>query len=451
MSVYLLFWKCLSVLFLCLALLIILNDLFVIRRLSFTNRGKTQKEWKLIYTLSIPFILFFFGLIGLTILGNASYELTMASTILLIGSFLAGKMIKTSGSSVETLNKVDDARRFLSEVFQEMGNLMIVTDENGVITMANKTTEKLLGKTEEKLIGQKAEEFFLQELFELPDTSKVKEIGLLLPELKELPLQVTVNHVTTQGKSYFLIVGQDISHLKMQEKQLKEYLQKIERSNKDLEQFSYVAAHDLKAPLRAIHNLAVFIEEDLGKLPDHVKMNVELLKGRIHRMEGLVNGILEYARSGTKAVNPEITDVANLVNDIVDHLGILQDQQVEIQEGLPIILTQRLLLEQVLSNLMSNAHKYNDNPEPKITIASRELDKEFEFSVSDNGPGIPIESQHKVFRLFQTLQARDTCESTGIGLSIVKKIIEEKGCKIELDSSPGEGCTFRFTWPKLMI
>jgi signal transduction histidine kinase len=203
--------------------------------------------------------------------------------------------------------------------------------------------------------------------------------------------------------------------------------------------------------LRAIHNLAVFIEEDLGKLPDHVKMNVELLKGRIHRMEGLVNGILEYARSGTKAVNPEITDVANLVNDIVDHLGILQDQQVEIQEGLPIILTQRLLLEQVLSNLMSNAHKYNDNPEPKITIASRELDKEFEFSVSDNGPGIPIESQHKVFRLFQTLQARDTCESTGIGLSIVKKIIEEKGCKIELDSSPGEGCTFRFTWPKLMI
>lgn len=345
MSVYLLFWKFLSVFFLCLALLIILNDLFVIRRLSFTNRGKSQKEWKLIYTLSIPFILFFCGLIGLTILGNASYELTMASTILLIGSFLAGKMIKTSGSSVETLNKVDDARRFLSEVFQEMGNLMIVTDENGVITMANKTTEKLLGKTEEKLIGQKAEEFFLQELFELPDTSKVKEIGLLLPELKELPLQVTVNHVTTQGKSYFLIVGQDISHLKMQEKQLKEYLQKIERSNKDLEQFSYVAAHDLKAPLRAIHNLAVFIEEDLGKLPDNVKMNMELLKGRIHRMEGLVNGILEYARSGTKAVNPEITDVANLVNDIVDHLGILQDQQVEIQEGLPIILTQRLLLE----------------------------------------------------------------------------------------------------------
>jgi light-regulated signal transduction histidine kinase (bacteriophytochrome) len=451
MSADFLFWKYLSVFMLCLALLILLNDLFVIRRLSLNNRGKTQKEWKLIYTLSVPFIVFFSCLIGFTILGKASYELTMASTIILIGSFLAGKMIKTSGSSVETLNKVDDARSFLSDVFQEMGNLMIVTDPYGVITMVNKTTEKLLGKSEEQLIGRQAEEFFLQELFELPETRKLKEIGLLLPGLKEIPLQITVNHITTLGKSYFLIVGQDISHLKQQERQLKEYLLKIERSNKDLEQFSYVAAHDLKAPLRAIHNLAVFIEEDLGKLPDNVKLNMELLKGRIHRMEGLVNGILEYARSGTKAVNPEITDVANLVNDIVENLGIQQDQEVEIQEGLPIILTQRLLLEQVLSNLMSNAHKYNDNPEPKITIASKELDKEFEFSVSDNGPGIPIESQHKVFRIFQTLQARDTYESTGIGLSIVKKIIEEKGCKIEIDSSPGEGCTFRFTWPKLMI
>jgi signal transduction histidine kinase len=100
---------------------------------------------------------------------------------------------------------------------------------------------------------------------------------------------------------------------------------------------------------------------------------------------------------------------------------------------------------------MSNAHKYNNNPDPRIIIASKELEKEFEFSVSDNGPGIPLESHHKIFRIFQTLQARDTYESTGIGLSIVKKIIEEKGCKIELDSSPGEGCTFKFTWPKLMM
>lgn len=383
--------------------------------------------------------------------GDTTYELATTSLIILCGSIIAGRVIQTSGNSFKTLNQVDDARAFLSGVFQEMGNLMIVTDTQGKITMVNKTTEKLLQKNEDQLIGIHVEEFFLQELFESTETGKLKEIGLLLPGLKEIPLQITVNHLFTQGKSYYLIVGQDISHLKQQEKQLKDYLLKIERSNKDLEQFSYVAAHDLKAPLRAIHNLAVFIEEDLGQLPKQVKVNMEMLKGRIHRMEGLVNGILEYAKSGTKSVNPEITDVASLVSDIVENLGIQNDQKVEIQEGLPIILTQRILLEQVLSNLLSNAHKYNSNPDPKISITSKELDKEFEFAVSDNGPGIPIDSQHKVFRIFQTLQARDTYESTGIGLSIVKKIIEEKGCKIELDSTPGEGCTFRFTWPKLMI
>jgi PAS domain S-box-containing protein len=444
-------WKSATMIMLCLSMLFILRALPVIRQLFLSNKGKTNNQWKSIYVLSVIFILLYCFMFAFCLYGETSYEVTTTSLIILCGSILAGKVIKTSGSSVKTLNQIDDARAFLSGVFQEMGNFMIVTDTQGVITMVNKTTEKLLHRNEDQLIGKHAEEFFLQELFESAESGRLREIGLLIPELKEIPLQITVNHLSSQGKSYYLIVGQDISHLKQQEKQLKEYLLKIERSNKDLEQFSYVAAHDLKAPLRAIHNLAVFIEEDLGQLPVQVKMNMELLKGRIHRMEGLVNGILEYAKSGTKSVNPEITDVGSLINDIVEHLGIQNDQQVEIQEGLPIILTQRILLEQVLSNILSNAHKYNSNPEPKIQITSKELDREFEFSVSDNGPGIPMESQHKVFKIFQTLQARDTYESTGIGLSIVKKIIEEKGCKIELDSTPGEGCTFRFTWPKLMI
>lgn len=451
MSSLSIFWKSVTMIMLCLSLMFILKALPVIRQLFLSSKGKTNNQWKSIYVFSVAFILLYCFMFAFCLFGEASYEVFTTALIILCGSIIAGKVIQTSGSSVKTLSQVDDARAFLSGVFQEMGNVMIVTDTSGIITMVNKTTEKLLQKSENQLIGLHAEEFFLQELFESTESGRLKEIGLLLPGLKEIPLQITVNHLNTLGKSYFLIVGQDISNLKQQEKQLKEYLLKIERSNKDLEQFSYVAAHDLKAPLRAIHNLAVFIEEDLGQLPDQVKMNMELLKGRIHRMEGLVNGILEYAKSGTKSVNPEITDVGSLVSDIVQHLGINNDQQVEIQEGLPIILTQRLLLEQVLSNLLSNAYKYNSNPEPKIQITSKELDKEFEFAVSDNGPGIPIESHHKVFKIFQTLQARDSYESTGIGLSIVKKIIEEKGCKIELDSTPGEGCTFRFTWPKLMI
>jgi PAS domain S-box-containing protein len=255
-------------------------------------------------------------MISFCLYGKTSYELATAAFIIMCGSILAGKVIQTSGSSEKTLHQVTDAQELLSGIFQEMGNLMIVTDLRGIVTMVNKTTETILEKTNDQLIGRNADEFFLQELFEFNDYGRLTEIGLLTPGLKEIPLQITINQLNTNGKSFLLIVGQDISHLKQQEKQLKEYLLKIERSNKDLEQFSYVAAHDLKAPLRAIHNLAAFIEEDLGQLPEKVKFNMDLLKGRIHRMEGLVNGILEYAKSGTKSVNPEITDVGTLVSYI---------------------------------------------------------------------------------------------------------------------------------------
>jgi light-regulated signal transduction histidine kinase (bacteriophytochrome) len=412
------------------------------------NKRYATKTWELLKGGIACFLLFFGFWISLVLSGHLIETIYLSGIILFLGAIFVLTSVYLGTRTAAQAHASDDARQFFAGVLQEMGILVFITDENGRITMANKRCESVLQLSENLLVGRPIDEFFL---FELPEIqSGMTENGILLPGLKELPVQVSVSDYSAGGKLLRLVTAQDISSLKLQERKLKEYLSKIERSNKDLEQFSYVAAHDLKAPLRAIHNLAVFIEEDLGQVPVPVKRNMELLKGRIHRMEGLVNGILEYARTGKQNVKAELTHTGSMVDEILDNLGARDKSSVTVDEGMPVILTQRILLEQVMANLISNACKYNTHPHPTLHIMARDMERHVEFVVSDNGPGIPADSHAKVFQMFQTLQAKDSYESTGIGLSIVKKIIEEKGGNIEIDSGKGEGCTFRFTWPKMM-
>ncbi len=411
--------------------------------------GKTKRHW-FVMTCCL-------GVVGITLLlwitslisgKGLDFVAAYIAIIIVAGCTFAMHSVQIGIRSLRKASDADETRLFLSGVLQELGILMFIVDEQGRITMVNKQVEQQLGRREQSLIGQPVDEFFLSEL---PDpNSGLVEMGIILPGMRELPVQVSVNLFSLNEKTFLLIVAQDIREIKEQERQLKTYLTQIERSNKELEQFSYVAAHDLKAPLRAISNLATFIEEDLQEVPESVQKNIHMLKGRIQRMEGLVNGILSYARSGKIKVNPEMTDVKQMLEEIVDSLGARQNANVWIDEGMPKILTQKVLLEQVMANLISNACKYNNNPEPLIEIASREAGPFYEFSVKDNGQGIPLDSHKKIFQMFQTLQAKDHYESTGIGLSIVKKIVEEKGGRIEVVSAPGEGCTFKFTWPRLM-
>lgn len=408
-----------------------------------------RRNWiTLIVCLSFIGLAMLVWMIALLGGANESIVMLIAPFVLIPGCLFAYFSVQNGLMSLKKASDADETRMFLSGILQELGILMFIVDQSGRITMVNKQVEKQLGQKESSLRGKPVDEFFLSELPE-PE-SGLTELGMILPGMKELPVQVSVNTFHNGENMLHLIVAQDIREIKEQERQLKSYLTQIERSNKELEQFSYVAAHDLKAPLRAIFNLATFIEEDLKDVPQNVQKNIVLLKGRISRMEALVNGILSYARSGKIRVQPEMTDVAEMLEEIVDGLGARQSALVQIDEGMPKLITQKVLLEQVMANLISNACKYNKNPQPVISIAARESGSFYEFSVSDNGEGIPLDCREKIFQIFQTLQARDHYESTGIGLSIVKKIVEEKGGKIEVDSNPGEGCTFRFTWPRIM-
>lgn len=236
--------------------------------------------------------------------------------------------------------------------------------------------------------------------------------------------------------------------LNIMARRLDESFTDLKKINNELDQFAYVVSHDLKAPLRAINSLAEWIEEDLGEnLDPDVKRNLQLLRGRVFRMENLINGILSYSRIGRKELPKQRFSTHKLVNEIADTLNPDKKAQIDVQPNLPELYAEHILLQQVFSNLISNGIKYNDKALPHISIGGVPKDSYYEFWVQDNGPGIPQEFHHKVFGIFQTMEARDTKESTGIGLAIVKKIIEEKGGTIKLESDGKNGSRFVFTWP----
>ncbi|WP_324672009.1 sensor histidine kinase [Hymenobacter sp. GOD-10R] len=222
----------------------------------------------------------------------------------------------------------------------------------------------------------------------------------------------------------------------------------LENRNKELDQFAYVASHDLKAPLRGVMTVVKWIEDELPhELSEQMRQYLGMMKGRLARLEDLINGILAYARIGRTQHQREQVDVKQLVEDISE-LIVPTDFVVHTPTNLPTFVTDRLSLEQVFTNLMSNAVKYHGSGSGKITISCTEQPTHYEFTVADDGPGIAPEYHEKIFLIFQTLRDRNTAESTGIGLSIVKKIIDEQQGSIRVESAPGEGAAFIFTWPK---
>jgi signal transduction histidine kinase len=225
----------------------------------------------------------------------------------------------------------------------------------------------------------------------------------------------------------------------------------LERTNRELDSFAYAASHDLRAPLRGIANLAQWIEEDLlasGEIKPETREMLELMRGRMHRMEGLIEGLLQYSRAGRLHQQPETVDVAELVHEVVDLLSPPADVTVVISQDLPVIVTERLLLQQVFQNLIGNAIKHANRDDPTILVSGRRVGPFYEFSVSDNGPGIPPEFHDRIWGIFQTLEVRDRVEGAGIGLALVKKIVEAQSGRVSVESRPGAGATFRFLWRK---
>jgi PAS domain S-box-containing protein len=222
----------------------------------------------------------------------------------------------------------------------------------------------------------------------------------------------------------------------------------LERSNKELDQFAYVASHDLKAPLRGIANLTQWIEEDLGdKVTGESREHMALLTGRVHRMEALIDGILSYSRAGRVRDAVTMVDVGALLVETIELLAPDPPASITLVPPMPVFVTERVPLQQVFINLIGNALKYADRPDAHVEIAAETRGEFVRFAVSDNGPGIAPQFQDRIWQIFQTLAPRDKVEGTGIGLSVVRKLVETRGGHAWLDSTPGNGSTFYFTWP----
>jgi signal transduction histidine kinase len=228
---------------------------------------------------------------------------------------------------------------------------------------------------------------------------------------------------------------------------LEKNFKELKKKNYELDQFAYVVSHDLKAPLRGILNIMNWLEEDHGvDITPEIRKNLDLISGRARRLENMINGLLEYARIGKSRKRMEQVNVQSLVEELKEML--MPDNFKLVTHNLPTVLTEKIQLEQVFSNLISNAVKYNDRKEGFIEITAKDKGAYYEFTVKDNGIGIEREYFDKIFVIFQTLRERDAFESTGVGLAIVKRIVEEQKGHISVESEPGKGTTFKFEWYK---
>jgi signal transduction histidine kinase/methyl-accepting chemotaxis protein len=231
--------------------------------------------------------------------------------------------------------------------------------------------------------------------------------------------------------------------------ELADTVRDLRRSNKELQEFAHVAAHDLKAPLRAIGTLADWIASDYADRFDETgRQQMRLLKGRVSRLAELIDGILHYSEIGKVGTRPEPVDLNELIAEIVALLDPPENVHLTVKNELPTVVAEKTRVGQIFRNLIDNAIKYLDKPEGHIEIGCTDDGDFWRFSVADNGPGIEKKYFQKIFQMFQTLVPRDERESTGIGLAIVKKIVELFGGGIWLESTLGQGTTFFFTLPK---
>ena len=378
-----------------------------------------------------------------------------------------------SGKNI-VISKITESRNVLREKNKELKKLSLVASKtnNGVVIISgdrkvewvNDGFTRLTGYTHDDVADKELSDILLDndssELInninqKLAEKENVNEEFLIRKKDKSKKwINENITPISDdQGNVIkFIVIMSDISERKLAEEKMAEYMRNLERTNKELDKFAYIVSHDLKAPLRAIGNLTGWIEEDVGsQMPPSVLQNFNIIKGRVVRMESLINGILDYSKAGKNKGQYVSFDTKTLVKETFDLIGAPDNCKLTFNDAMPYLHSDKIKLQQVFMNLINNGIKYCDKKEIDIKINSAEEKNFWHFSVEDNGPGIEKQFHDKIFVIFQTLNARDEVESTGVGLAIVKKIIEEQGGQIWVESEPGKGATFHFTWAKSAV
>jgi len=266
------------------------------------------------------------------------------------------------------------------------------------------------------------------------------------------PVEVNVNNIQIANREYMVSVARDITDRNAAEEKLFQSMRKLMEANTELKQFSYVMAHDLKAPIRAISNYSSFLQEDLAEsLTGNQKKYLRRLKETALEAGSMVEDLLSLARIGRADIEKNPVDLGELVKNIISSMDLETDVQIELADDWPTIDSDAILLRQVFQNLIDNALKYNISAVKRIELVCLPtVDGGVECFVRDNGIGIGAQYHEQIFKMFERLHAPKEYSGSGVGLALVKRAVERLGGTIRLESTPGKGSTFYLSLPKTM-
>ena len=359
-------------------------------------------------------------------------------------------------------NNLQSAKDYMDNIIKSLIDTLIVTDSDGTIKMINNSALELLGYKRYEIIGENINIIFpekdLSEDENLIDSYIRKEyvskaeVRYKTKNGEIIPVSISSSVIkdTNNEIDGIVFVAQDISDYKRAE-QLARSSEALERSNKELEQFAYVASHDLQEPLRMITSYVQLLQRRYGEnLDSNANEYIEYAVDGAERMKKLIQDLLAFSRVGTSGEEFTTTSTQTILDEVLTNLEVsIKENHVEItSDPLPELVIDRTQITQLFQNLISNAIKYRGENTPKIHIEVQDKYTEWLFSFKDNGIGIDPKYADQIFAIFQRLHGRGEYSGTGIGLSIAKRIVERHGGQIWVESEPGNGSSFMFTIPK---
>ncbi len=347
--------------------------------------------------------------------------------------------------------------RGLQRLFVLSLDLLCIAGTDGYFKEVNPAFQQVLGYAREELLSRSFLEFVHPE-------DRERTLQALEQQRQGRPIVDFQNRYRARDGTYrwlawrsappadeelIYAVARDITEQKRIEELMQRQARELARSNADLEQFASVASHDLRAPLRAVANLTEWIEEGMPQQhSEEVRQYLTRLRQTVRGMEKLTSDILEYSRAGRTPDQITKVDISELLRELSSLLSLPKAFTLSWEPGMPVFETAKAPLEQVFRNLVGNAFRHHNRQNGSIMVAVRDLHDFYEFSVTDDGPGIPTESQEDIFAMFFKLRSGAQGDGNGMGLALVKRIVESHGGRVWVESTIGSGSTFHFTWPK---
>ncbi len=363
----------------------------------------------------------------------------------------------------ELRNKEMQASQFLSTIVENLPDMIFVKDAKDLrFVLFNKAGEELLGHKREDLIGKNDYDFFPEteadfftqkdrevlsgnEVVDIPEEPIHTRFGLRILHTKKYPLK------NEKGESVYLLgISEDITDKKRSDELFRKQTFDLKKSNEDLEQFAYVASHDLQQPLRTIGSFIQLIEKKYSQYFDEEgKSYFNYVTGSVKDMHSLILDLLNYSRTG-RDIEYQDVDLNLVMVHVLQNLKKLIEENNTIvhYDQLPVIRSDQTMMMQLFQNLIQNAIKFRSDENPVIDIQFENLPGEWRFSFRDNSLGIPEEYKDKIFVIFQRIHSQPSHTGTGIGLAICKKIVERMGGRIWYEPNHDEGTTFFFILKK---